>query len=86
MTRLWRTGQAIAVVADGDGRPRRFIWQERPHYVARIVQQWQVHVDWWAADGGAWRDYFAVTTEGGLLCVLYRDRLGGAWYLAKVYD
>lgn len=86
MTRLWRAGQGIAVVADAADRPVRFIWQDRPHLVARIVQQWQVHVEWWETDGGAWREYFAVTTGGGLFCVLYRDVPSGAWFLVKIYD
>ena len=32
------------------------------------------------------RDYFALTTETGLLCVLFYDWLGGTWQISKVYD
>jgi hypothetical protein len=31
------------------------------------------------------REYLKVTTETGLLCLLYRD-LAGGWFLARVYD
>ena len=33
-----------------------------------------------------WRDYLAVVTTDGLLCVLYYDMLDEGWYLAKLYD
>lgn len=31
------------------------------------------------------REYVKVTTDTGLLCLLYRDSTGG-WFLARVYD
>jgi hypothetical protein len=33
-----------------------------------------------------WREYVKVTTDTGLLCLLYRDLHDGGWFLARVYD
>ena len=81
MTLLWPQGEAIAVETDGLGRPLRFVWQQRPHGVVRIIQHWQVDLEWWRAEGRIWRTYTAVITSDGLLCVIYLDHLTtpGVW-------
>jgi hypothetical protein len=33
-----------------------------------------------------WREYLKVTTDTGLLCLLYRELPAGGWFLARVYD
>jgi hypothetical protein len=33
-----------------------------------------------------WREYIKVTTDTGLLCLLYRNLHDGGWFLARVYD
>jgi hypothetical protein len=35
---------------------------------------------------GVWRDYWEATTDTGLLCVLYHDLRGDAWYLERIYE
>lgn len=77
MTHLWPDGTPITVVSNGIGRPRRLLWQGHNHAVERIVQQWRIDVDWWETIGRVWRDYYAVTTDGGLLVVIYYCRLTG---------
>jgi len=86
MTRLWSSGEIIRVVRDIHHQPLRFVWQGQTHAVEQIEQMWEVDSDWWAEEGRVWRDYFAVTTDNGLLCVLYCDKLDNRWRLAKVYD
>ena len=86
MSRLWPQGQPINMQTDDGGRPLRFSWQNRVHSLLQIQQHWQVDTDWWSDEGRLWRDYLAVTTTNGLLCVVYRDLLSGEWYLSKVYD
>ncbi|MFN8469474.1 MAG: hypothetical protein U0X20_28225 [Caldilineaceae bacterium] len=62
-------------------RPTRFT------LLVRAPQHWQVDTDWWHPDGGVHREYWAVTTSGGLLCVVYKELGGeGGWLLAKMYD
>jgi hypothetical protein len=86
MTRLWPQGQPIDVTTDSQGRPVRFGWQGRSHRLKQVQQRWQVDTDWWRAEGRVWREYQAVITTDGLLCVLYQDLLEQRWYLAKLYD
>ncbi len=71
MSRLWPEGESISVQTD-DARPARcaFTWQgAATHRLAQIQQRWQVDTDWWSEAGRIWRDYVAVTTTDGLLCV-----------------
>ena len=86
MTRLFQPAIPIVVESDARGRPQQFYWQERLHRVARIEQSWEIDTDWWTPAGRAARAYFAVTTQAGLLCVVYHDRLDDAWRLSSAYD
>lgn len=83
MTRLWPEGQAINVVQEA-GVPTAFIWQGQTHPVSQIARQWRVDVDWW--QGRTWRTYYKVTTESGLLVVLFQDLATRTWYLQRLYD
>ena len=86
MSRLWPEGESIVVQVDEQGRPLRFVWRTRLHQLAQVQQHWQVDTDWWSDDGRVWREYLAVTTTTGLLCVIYQDLLTESWFLAKIYD
>ena len=86
MSRLWPEGEPIGVQRNGAGQPVSFTWRGRSHRLAQVQQRWQVDTDWWSADGRVRRDYWAVTTTSGLLCVIYQDLEGQGWFLAKVYD
>ncbi len=86
MSRLWPQGEPIRMQCDAHGRPLRFVWRERTYLLAQIQQRWQVDTDWWCEEGRIWRDYVAVTTTGGLLCVIYQDLLTEQWFLSKLYD
>ena len=86
MTRLWADGASITPHGDAQHHLRAFTWHGRTHTIQRVHQQWQVAGDWWSEAGEVSRDYVAVTTTAGLLCVLYYDHDEQRWYLAKVYD
>ncbi len=86
MSRLWPQGEPIQVQTDAVGRPLRFVWRQRTYRLAQLQQRWQVDTDWWSEAGRIWRDYVAVTTTDGLLCVLYQDLLTEDWFLSKLYD
>lgn len=83
MTQLWPEGAPIGMQTAGDA-PHAFQWQGRRWRVRAVVDQWAVHDDWWRDE--IWRHYFEVETVDGVLCVLFRDLLGEAWYLERVYD
>lgn len=86
MTLLWIDGLAITVHTDAQGGPLHFDWQGRRHTRRRIVQSWEIDVDWWTEHGRIHREYWALITTAGLLCVLYRDCLCNEWRLVRLYD
>jgi len=83
MTRLFADSQPITVTLDEQGRPTAFTWQGRRHRLARVQMHWEVDTDWWTEEGRRQRAYWAVTTVGGMFCVIYRDMGNGAWQLER---
>jgi hypothetical protein len=86
MSRLWTEGEKIRVELDAHNWPASFTWQGQAHPVIGIRQRWQVDSDWWSESGRVWREYMAVTTRDGLLCVVYFNLIDRQWYLARIYD
>ena len=86
MTRLWIQGMLVRVEQDPRGCVRAFTWNGETHPVVKVVQRWQVDSDWWTEQGRVHRDYQALTTTDGLLCVLYFDFQDERWYVSKLYD
>ena len=84
MTRLWPDGVPITVQTDYLAAPRNFTWQGAIHPVQKIAKRWRVDQGWWQTR--VWREYFKVTTQTGLLVIVYRDLLTGEWYLQRLYD
>ena len=84
MTRLWPDGEPIAVVSDDMETPQAFTWQGQTHAVQAIAKRWRVDQGWWR--WRVWREYFKLTTDTGLLVIIYRDLLDGRWYLQRPYD
>ncbi len=84
MTRLWPDGVQIQVSDNGEGNPGALVWQGRNHIVSKITRRWRVKSDWWRES--VWRDYFKLTTETGLLLIVYRDLMEDKWYLQRLYD
>jgi hypothetical protein len=70
-------------VLDGT-RPAGFTWQNQIHQVAEITREWRVDIDWWRVR--VWRAYFKLSTNTGLLVIIYQDLLSGEWYLQRLYD
>jgi hypothetical protein len=84
MTRVWLTGAPITAECDATGSPLRFTWTGRTHTVQQIANQWRVDVNWWQLR--LWRDYFKLTTDTGLLVIVYHDLVEDAWYVQRLYD
>lgn len=84
MTRLWPDGQAIDVEQDAQGTLVAFTWAQQRHRVAQLAQQWRVDVGWWRQR--AWRAYYKLSTDSGLLVVIYHELPDGGWYLQRLYD
>lgn len=84
MTHLWPAGEPITVQSNDLLTPQTFTWQNQTHPVQQIAKRWRVDLDWWQTR--VWREYFKLTTETGLLVVIYLDLLSGQWYLQRLYD
>ena len=84
MNPFWIPGQPIQVRCNED-EPQAFRWERRWHRVQDVSARWRVHTLWWMEDEVC-RDYWEVTTDSGLLCVLYRDMLSEAWHLERIYE
>ena len=84
MTPFWSSGQQIKAQVDGE-EPLAFRWERRKHRVCDVSVHWRIHTNWWTMTE-VWRDYWEVTTDSGLLCVLYRDLLQDVWHLERLYE
>lgn len=84
MTRLFAAGIPVVAVTDQRGELLAFIWHGERHRVESVIDNWRVDVEWWRVR--IWRDHYRVTTDTGLLVVLYRDLLDGGWRVQRIYD
>lgn len=84
MTHLWPQGEPIAVQSDELLTPQAFTWHGQNHPVRQVAKRWRVDLDWWQTR--IWREYFKLTTQTGLLVVIYLDIVSGKWYLQRLYD
>jgi hypothetical protein len=84
MTRFWPDGLPIGVVADAEAAPRALTWHRTTHRVERVFNRWRDDQGWW--DQRICREYFVLRTHSGLLLMVFRDVLGGGWYLQRIYD
>ena len=77
----------IEVVATRSGAPVRLRWHGRWWRVAAVLATWEVAVEWWRGEPEAVaRRYHRLHTADGLLCVIYRDRTSGRWFLEQITD
>ena len=84
MSPLWSEGLPLALSCVQE-RPAYFLWEGRRHVVEHVSRHWRVHLDWWSSSE-TWRDYWEVTTDTGLLCVLYEDLMRHTWLLERVHE
>jgi hypothetical protein len=92
VTRFWPGGQPIDVTSQAPDRPEPalseqpvcFTWLGQTHQVVEITKSWRVDIDWWRAR--IWRAYFKLSTDTGLLVVIYQDLLEKDWFLQRLYD
>jgi hypothetical protein len=84
MTRLWPDGTSITVIVGESGEPEHITWRDQTHAVSDITRRWRINLDWWRQR--VWRDYFKLTTQTGLLLIIYYDLQTRQWYLQRLYD
>jgi hypothetical protein len=86
MTRFWSSAPSIQIEISNDQVPCSFSWYHRRHRIVSIQQHWIVDTDWWTEEGRIWREYYAVITDQGLLCVIFLNLLTQSWHLTTIYD
>jgi hypothetical protein len=80
----WDTLGVSCTPGDTLGMPSRgFIWRGASHRITGVYNRWRIHTNWWQQGlpvsalsplkAGIWREYLKVTTDSGLLCLLFRD-------------
>lgn len=84
MTRLWPEGAPIAVICDAQGYPQSFTWRGQTHVVTHVALAWRVDLEWWRER--VWRSYYKMSTDTGLLVIIYHDLAGGDWFVQRLYD
>ena len=85
MTRLWPQGQRIEIRGTED-LPTGFNYQGKSHNIMDTCNRCRVHTGWWEPDRCVWREYLKITTDTGLLCLIYHDLLSNDWFMARLYD
>ena len=84
--RLHPEGLAIRVRTDVKGQPLAFTHAGQTHQVDGIEDVREPRLDWWSPLGEAHRVYYLLTTRRGMICEIFEDKVGGGWFLARVYD
>ena len=97
MTRLWAPAEPITVLTtppssagdpgaepQAEGLPAAFNWQGQTHAVDHITREWRVDIDWWRER--TWRTCYKLSTDTGLLVIIFQDLLTTQWYLQRLYD
>ncbi len=74
---------AMSIVPDGP--PIAFRHQGKQHAISESVGPERIETGWWRGPHVR-RDYYHVTTEGGLRCWLFRDRVHAQWFLHGWFD
>ena len=86
MTRLWLEGVPLQLTLNAQNNPMRFRWQGQSHRIEQIWRRWQIDSDWWSEEGRIWREYLLITTQDGLLCMIYQDLSCQEWYFVRFYN
>ena len=85
MTYFWPGGTPIKVEVNTSGQPSCVLWSGKYHTVDRVARVWLVDDRWWDFER-IWRVYYRITTDSGILIVVFRHVLTGKWYLERLYD
>ncbi len=84
--RLYTPGRPIRVRTDAEGQPLAFTHEGRTYRVQGIEEIREPRLDWWSPLGETHRVYYLLTTRRGMICEIFEDKVGGGWFLARVYD
>jgi hypothetical protein len=66
----------------GCGRPRSVLIEGAVCTVSCVQDCWRIDDEWWREETVS-RMYYALQLEGGRVVTVYRDLIGGAWWLQR---
>ena len=75
----------VELVNAGDSPLAAFHWQRRRHAVDRWWGPERIETGWWRG-GIVRRDYYRVETTTGRRVWLFRDLVGGGWFLHGSFE
>ena len=84
MSRFWPAGLPVQVRCDALATPTSLTLGRVRHPVRQVLERWRVDEGWWRKR--AWREYFKLLTDSGLLVVIYHDIARQEWRLQRIYD
>ena len=84
MIPFWPEGRPISVQVVGE-KPATLRWRQDEYRIHDVSARWRIHTGWWTGEE-VWRDYWQITTNTGLLCVLFHDLLRQTWHLERIYE
>ena len=81
--RLLNQPKPAVIEADAAGMPLAIVVQGRFVKVRTIHDHWRIDDEWWREEIA--RRYFAIELENGRRMTVYRDLVGGGWFV-QGYD
>ena len=76
------TPQEMSVDVDTRGAPKRVRFEGMMREVAAVQDRWRIDDEWWRETPIS-RMYYRLQLEGGRVITLYRDLIGGGWWLQR---
>jgi hypothetical protein len=77
-------GEPVRIHENKDKLPDAFIWRKRLYRVEEIVGWWREPAQWW--QDSSTRFFVRVTARNVTAGAYELYRLGGQWFLHKVFD
>lgn len=72
----------IRVEHDAAGRPTAVHFEGELRPVAAVQDRWRIDDEWWRETAIS-RMYWSLQLEGGRVLTVYRDLIGGGWWLQR---
>lgn len=85
MSPLFNPPRRVRVRTGDAGQPVSLLWGGRWEPV-RVSNRWRLEDDWWREGAEVARAYYRVTTASTMVCVVFRDEVGGEWYVERILD
>ena len=67
---------------DERGRPSNVVVEGAARSVVSVQDRWRIDDEWWR-EVAVSRMYYALQLEGGRVATVYRDLVGGGWWLQR---